>query len=257
MDKKIIAELGKITDLRRKAAICTVISAKGSTPRKAGSKMIVYDDGKVVGSVGGGELEFQIVKQALKIIETQKPEIFSFALKRDLQMACGGQVEVFVEPVKLPDQLVIFGAGHIGKALADIAKNLDFSVIVVDERKNIFDDWQKHESFTFLNEIYTSAIEKIIFDKQTYICSATYAHTHDKEIARLCAGLDVAYLGVIASKNKAVKIRKYLEESGISQENIEKIEMPMGIPIACETPYEIAISIMARIVDLRNKKSPF
>jgi len=256
MTKKILEEIQKAIDNRQKAALCIVTNSKGSTPRKISSKMLVFNDGRIVGSIGGGELEHQVIKKIPELLKNNKPEILDFTLKKDLQMACGGTMQVYIEPIKLPDQLIIFGAGHISKALARLAENLDFQTIIIDERKGIFDDWQKLKNYTFINKIYSEAIKNLSFDSQTYICSATYAHTHDKEIAALCANKPKAYLGVIASKNKARIISEYLKnEKNIEANIVEKIEMPCGIDIKCETPEEIAISIIARIIDIRNTKN--
>ncbi len=255
MDNKIYNKLIEIIEYRQKAALCIITETKGSTPRKTGSKMIVLDDLTVFGSVGGGELEYFVVQKSAEIIKLQKPKNFNFQLKSDFKMACGGNVSIYIEPVKIPDQLIIFGAGHIGKALASFARKLNFKILIIDERKDIFDSWEKLPEYSFINEIYTKAIEKIIFDEKTYICSATYQHTHDKEIAALCSQKKYAYLGIIASKNKAQKINNFLiEEKKIPAQIVKNIDMPMGIPIACETPEEIAISILAKIIDIRNSK---
>lgn len=255
MDRIIYQKIQEIISNRQKAALCIVTDAKGSTPRKARSKMLVYNDQKIVGTIGGGNIEHQVIQKALEIIKKGIPQTVSFMLKKDLQMACGGSMQVYIEPIKLPDQLIIFGGGHISKAICNFTEHLDFQTIVIDERKNIFDNWHKNENITFLNELYTTAINKLIFDSQTYIVSATYAHTHDRDIAALCVTKTKAYLGIVASKNKAKTIAEYLQkEKNISQQDIELIDMPCGIPINCETPEEIAISILAKIIDLRNKK---
>ncbi len=248
-------KLAEIVANRQKAAFCIITETKGSTPRKIGSKMIVLDDKTVIGSVGGGALEHFVVEKAIEIIKSQQPQMFSFGLKADFEMACGGTVKIYIEPVEIPYQLIIFGAGHIGKALANFAKSLDFSIIIVDDRPEIFNSWQDTNDFKFINDKYEKAIEKLKFDKRTFVVSATYAHSHDKEIAGLVGSKDIAYLGVIASKNKAQKIRKYLLDNKLlTTEQANKIDMPSGVPIACETPEEIAISLLAKIIDVKNKK---
>ena len=244
--------LSQIVEKRKKAAICLITDTKGSTPRKIGSKMIVSEKGQVKGSVGGGELEFFVVKKAQEIIKTQIPETFNFGLKTDFQMACGGNVTIFIEPIKLPDQLIVFGAGHISKALTFIAKDFGFDITVIDERKGIFDDWQKN-NFNLINKLYSQAYPQLTFDEQTYVCIITHAHKYDKVIAGYCGTKNSKYTGVIASKTKAAKIRKELVADKIlTQKQADAIEMPMGITMKCETPEEIAISILGRLIDERN-----
>ncbi len=248
----IYEEITKITQERKKAAICIITETKGSTPRKSGSKMIVFYDGTSIGSVGGGELEFFIVQKAKEIIELQVPQTFSYGLKQDFDMSCGGNVTLYIEPIKLPDQLVIFGAGHIGRTLAFFAKDFGFDITVIDEREGIFDQWDKN-NFKLINKIYDEAYKELKFDYKTYICIMTYAHKYDKVIAGYCGAVDSAFVGVVASKNKAAKIRKDLvQEKVLTKDQAQRIEMPLGVPINCETPEEIAISILARLIDVKN-----
>lgn len=248
----IYNKISEIVANRQKAALCIITDTRGSTPRKKGSKMIVYDDKSIFGTIGGGELEFYVISKAIEIIEKQKAETFDFGLETDFKMACGGAVSVYIEPIEIKNQLVIFGAGHIGSKLADWALKFNFDVIVVDERENIFDNWNKNQILC-INENYESAIKKMSFDSNTFVCVITHKHAYDRQIAALCAPHNLAYLGVIASKNKSQKIAKLLlTEDNIEQKKIDKIDMPMGVPINCETPEEIAISILAKLIDLKN-----
>ncbi len=246
------SKLNKALIDRKKAAICTIVDTKGSTPRKNGSKMLVFENGNIEGSVGGGQMEFFIIKKAIDVIKNNKPGLFSFGLDADFKMACGGTVSVFIEPLPHKNNLIIFGAGHIGKLLAKWAVKFNFDITFVDDRKNIFDDILSDE-FTILNENYNSAIKKINFSQNSFVCVITHSHSYDKEIAALCGKKNIAFLGVIASKTKARKISKSLSEDyNFSQNQINRINMPMGIPMNCETPEEIAISILAKLIDVKN-----
>lgn len=244
--------ISKIISERKKAAICLITETIGSTPRKIGSKMIVYAEGKIEGSIGGGDLEFFVIQKAHEIIESQIPKTYKFGLKTDFKMACGGNVSIFIEPVKLPDQLIIFGAGHIGRALANIAINYDFEITIVDERNGIFDDWNKNK-FKIINANHEKIFDKLHFDNKTFVCSISHTHSYDKSIAGYCGAKETAFIGVIASKTKAIKIRKELVANNIlSQKQADAIEMPMGLKMKCETPEEIAISILGRLIDIKN-----
>jgi len=253
MSLEIYSEIKKAIEQRRKAVLCIIIETKGSTPRKKASKMLVFEDKTIVGSIGGGELEFFVVQKAIERIDDKDAKVLSFGLKADFEMACGGNVSVYMEAIKFPEHLVIFGGGHIGKSLAIFAKKINFIITIVDERENIFDNWNTIDGFNFINKSYQEAIEELVFDKYTYVCAATHAHSYDKEIAEIICSKQQAYFGIIASKNKAIKIKKYLSsKKDLKIEDIEKIDMPMGVPISCETPEEIAISVLAKIIDERN-----
>ncbi len=247
-------KIAQIRQQRRKAALCTIVQARGSTPRKSGSKLLVVEDGQFFGTIGGGDLEYNVIEQAKTVLQTDKPVLLEYNLAKDLKMACGGHVKVFIEPILPPDQLILFGAGHVSKAIANFAQDLDFEIVVVDPRKNVIDSWNLVKNTKFVNHSFEKAFDYLKFDKQTYICSLAYTHEQDLKIAALALKKQFAYLGVIASKNKARKISKALEQQyGYSLEQIKQIDMPMGIPLNVETPAEIAISILAKIVDLRNK----
>jgi len=252
--KKYIDKIQEIIRLRQKAAFCLITQTNGSTPRKIGSKMIVYSDNSVFGSIGGGEIEHFVVQKSQEILKTQQAQSFSFALKTDFEMACGGNVDVYIEPINIAKQLIIFGGGHISKALVKIAKEFDFSIIVIDERENIFESWEKLENVNLINEHHEVAIPNLTFDSNTLICVITHTHTHDKALAGICGTKEKAYLGVIASKTKSAKFAKELVEEGtLTQEQVGQIDMPMGFAMSCETPEEIAISILAKLIDTKNK----
>ena len=255
MSLEIYSEIKKTIEQRRKAVLCIIIETKGSTPRKKASKMLVFEDKSIVGSIGGGELEHFVVQKAVERIDVKEANVFSFGLKADFEMACGGNVSVYMETIQLPEHLIVFGGGHIGKSLALFAKKLNFNITIVDERENIFDNWNINDGFNLINKSYQEAIDQLVFDKDTYICAATHAHSYDKEIAGIICSKQLAYFGIIASKNKAIKIKKFLlSKKDLKIEDIEKIDMPMGVPISCETPEEIAISVLAKIIDVRNNK---
>jgi len=244
----------QIQQQRRKAALCVIVETRGSTPRKAGSKLLVTEDGEFFGTVGGGNLEYYIIEQAKRVIQSQRPVLLTHNLHKDFKMACGGQVKIYIEPIMPKNQLILFGAGHIAKALARFASEFDFDIVVVDPRKDVVDSWDFKKNVKFVTQEFEKAFDSLQFDQRTYVCSLAYTHELDLRVAALVLRKPFAYLGVIASKNKARKIRKALvEDYGFSPELVEKIDMPMGIPINSQTPAEIAISILAKIIDVKNK----
>ena len=238
---------------RKKFAVCIIVKTNGSTPRKIGSKMLVFEDKTIVGSIGGGGIEKNIIERALQIIKNQKPELIKTKLETDHHMACGGEVDIYIEAVVPKPKLYIFGAGHIGKILAEFSRKFNFDITVIDNRDGIFENWNK-ESYNLINKNYQDAFELLNFDTQTFICCVTYAHTFDKEVIAFCAKQEYAYLGMLSSKSKVAKFKKeFIENKTLTQEQIDNVNMPMGVPMNCETPEEITISILAKLIDVRNE----
>jgi xanthine dehydrogenase accessory factor len=250
--QRIFAKTEEIILGQQPAALCIVIETHGSTPRKQGAKMIVYADGSIFGSIGGGSIEHMVANAAVNLIATGKPAKVTFNLDKDLGMHCGGTMEVYIEPLNPMQKLFIFGAGHIGKALAAFARELDFSVTLFDPREDIFSD-AAFAGFNVINRDYFQAIEEAVFDDNTYIVIVTPKHISDEEIMAAVARKPHVYLGMIGSNRKVDLLKtRFLEENILTTEELEKIDMPIGIKFKAETPREIAISILAKLIDVRN-----
>jgi xanthine dehydrogenase accessory factor len=178
--------------------------------------------------------------------------LFKYNLKTDLQMACGGAMQVYIEPLTTKPSLYIFGAGHIGKALSYMAANLGFQITIIDERKGIFDDYNK-DMFAFSNDGFTDFINRAEFTDKTFIVIMTHEHRYDYDVLSKVCKMPYKYLGMIGSKTKVNKAKNDLLENNIlTVEEIDKIDMPIGVPINCETPDEIAVSILAKLIDVKN-----
>jgi xanthine dehydrogenase accessory factor len=239
---------------KKRAALCLVVGTNGSTPRKTGAKMIVYDDGAIIGTIGGGSLEKDVISKALEIISLNKPSKFTFNLGKDLEMHCGGSVEVYIEPINPIYKLFIFGAGHVGRAVAMFANELDFAVTLFDPRNNIFHD-DAFLSYSCIGKDYFEAIDEALFDENTYVVIVTPEHVSDEQILARVARKPHAYLGMIGSRQKVELLKsRFIKENILSAEELEKIDMPIGIKFRAETPGEIAISILAKLIDVRNKR---
>ena len=254
---EIFNDLKKVIEQGIPAVLCVVTETTGSTPRKAGSKMLVFQDGSIKGTVGGGSVEFQAIKEALTIISCGLPFKKQFHLEDDLKMRCGGTMEIYFEPIGCMPKLYIFGGGHIGKALAGYATGLGFRPFVFDQREGIFESWNMPEAETRTGD-FMQIIDSLVFDTNTYIVIVTHQHESDEKILLACGPREYAYLGMIGSKRKVAEIRNQaLDRKILSAEILTKIDMPIGIPFAAETPAEIAISIVAKMIDVKNtlKKS--
>jgi xanthine dehydrogenase accessory factor len=236
-------------------ALCTVIASKGSAPRRAGTKMLVYHDGSIAGTVGGGELENRVRAVALEAISQGHPRMLSYTMSdtaRGDPGVCGGQVEVYVEPILPAPVLVIVGGGHVGKAVSHLAKWLGFQVVVSDDRPEFCKSEVNPDADKFLPIPMNEIPNHLTITPQTYIVLTTRGVTVD--IIGLPALIEssAAYIGVIGSQRRWATTVKQLRKTGISKENIERIHSPIGLELNAETPEEIAVSIMAEIIMIRN-----
>ena len=253
--KSIFTRISEAEVCGRGAAVCIITETHGSTPAKAGSKMIVYEDGTSEGTIGGGNLERRVVENALSSIESGVTESFVHNLTRDHNMCCGGTVSVYVEPVRKPKRLYLFGAGHIGTQLSRIAVSLGFEIFLIDERADIFKDtYSQQIKNVSLN--HRDAVKQLTFDENTYIFICTHLHEYDRDILAHCINLPHKYIGMIGSRRKVEITRKlFLENSIATQAQLEVVDMPAGIDIGAETPAEIAVSILARIIERGGSKT--
>lgn len=254
--KSIYQALSELERNNESAALCTVIKSEGSTPRHVGSKMLVYPDGKFIGTVGGGELENRVIKAALESIKSGDAQTLSYSMadpSRGDPGVCGGQVEVFVEPILPPAMVVVVGAGHVGKAVVHLAKWLGFRVAVSDDRA----EFCTPESVPGADAYYPVEMEKLA--DQLKVTQRTFIVVTSRGSSVDAAGLpgllrsEAAYIGVIGSRRRWLTTVKALKEGGVPEELIQKVHSPIGLELNAETPEEIAVSIMAEILMLRDK----
>jgi xanthine dehydrogenase accessory factor len=256
--KSIFQALAELEKNNLSAALCTVTHSEGSTPRHVGSKMLVYPDGKFIGTVGGGDLEHRVLDEAWMAISDGHPRYLKYNMadpSRGDPGVCGGQVEVFVEPILPPPLLVVIGAGHVGKAVAHLAKWLGFRVAVCDDRT----EFCTPEVIPDADAYYPVTMDKLPdhfnIDKRTILILTTRGSNVDA--AGLAPLLDsaAAYIGVIGSRRRWATTVKALKEKGIAEEKIARVHSPMGLELQAETPEEIAVSILAEVLMVREKGS--
>lgn len=215
--------------------------------------MLVYGNGSIEGTIGGGALEKAVIAQALDVLKDKKARTVKHNLVTDLAMCCGGSVELFIEPIMNKQHVYIFGAGHIGKALAKFATELDFGVTLIDERYDAFDGLNVPEA-TRIQSHHATAIAELVFNENAYVVILTHDHAYDREILALCSKQEHAYIGMVGSDRKvAIAKRNLISANILTEAEVEKIDMPIGVDIHAVTPSEIAISILARLIDVRNK----
>jgi xanthine dehydrogenase accessory factor len=238
------------------AALCTVTKSEGSTPRHVGSKMLVYPDGHFIGTVGGGEVEQRILKEALASMEDCESRSLHYNMvdpARGDPGTCGGQLEVFVEPI-LPDpQVVLIGAGHVGKAVVHLAKWLGFRVVVSDDRVEMCNAEVTPEADAYHPVPMRDLPKHVKIDRRTFVVLTTRGSATDVEGLAPLLDQPAAYIGIIGSKRRWATTVKGLKSQGVSEEKLAKIHSPIGLELQAETPEEIAVSIMAEILMVRDK----
>jgi len=252
----IYQALADLEKNNRSAALCTVTKSEGSTPRHVGSKMLVYPDGSFTGTVGGGELENRVIKVALESLVSFEAQTLFYKMSdpsRGDPGVCGGQVEVFVEPILPAASLVVIGAGHVGKAVVHLAKWLGFHVAVCDDRK----EFCNPEATPGADEYFPVAMgnlpEKLKITNRSFIVVTSRGSGVDAEGLPSILESNAAYVGVIGSKRRWATTVAALKEKGVSAEQLAKVHSPMGLELQAETPEEIAVSIMAEVLMVRDK----
>jgi len=237
------------------AVLCTVVQARGSTPRHAASKMIVYPDGSIRGTVGGGEMEQRVITEALASLHDGRTRLLEYQMSdpsRGDPGVCGGSVEVFVEPILPKPTLVVIGVGHVGKAVAHLAKWLGFRVVVNDDRPGFATPDAVPDADEYVACPMGELPSRVKITSWHYFVLTTRGVNVD--VAGLPALLDTpaAYIGVIGSRRRWATARQQLLELGVAPEKIARVQSPIGLDIRAETPEEIAVSILGEIIGLRN-----
>lgn len=236
-------------------ALAMIIESKGSTPRHTGSKMLVYEDGHIIGTVGGGEVENRVIAEAKQAMLDGKSRLLRYNMS-DPSLGdpgiCGGQVEVYVEPVLPKPAVVVIGGGHVGKAVAHLAHWLGFRVIVSDDRPEYCSPEANPDADEFVCSPMEEIPEHLEITPQTYLILTTRGMNVDVPGLPPLLDTRAGYIGVIGSKRRWLMSRKGMLEAGIPEEKLKRVNSPIGLEIEAETPEEIAVSIMAELIMLRN-----
>jgi len=253
----IYEEIVRLRNDGRRGAVATIVNVRGSVPSFETAKMLVRDDGSIVGTVGGGCVEAEIWQAAREVMESEKPRTLTFNLnqnpKYDTGLVCGGTLDIFIEPVLPPASLYIFGAGHIALSLYRTAKNAEFDVIVVDDR----DSYANRERFPGAKEViaedYDKAMARLSPAETSYIVIVTRGHRDDMRMLRWAVRTPARYIGMIGSKRKTITIFKELQQEGLAPHLFDRVHAPVGLDIGAITPEEIAVSITAELIAKRRK----
>lgn len=232
-------------------AMAIVVRAQGSVPRHEGSKMLIFPDGSTEGTIGGGEMESLIIREAQESIKDGRVRFLHYNFRnpdRGDPGVCGGEIDVYVEPLQPRPTLLIFGMGHVGKAVAHLGSWMGFRVIVADDREEFATLESPPSADRAIRCDLANLSEEVEIDSQTYVVLATRGVPVDVQGLPSLLKTDAGYIGVIGSRRRWETSVKQLRDLGIPEEMITKVNSPMGLDIAAETPEEIALSIVAEIV---------
>jgi len=243
-----------MADLRRENrafVLATVIDVASSAPREVGAKMLVLPDGSIVGTVGGGRIEQVVIEAMRETLADGKARVVKKHLAHDLGMCCGGEMEVFVEPIEARPKLVLFGAGHVARPTAALAQTVGFSVTVVDPRE----DQATEERFPDATRVVAEPAEAVKsgvlpFGPETFVLVVTHDHRLDEEALAACLDRPHRYLGMIGSRRKVIRIYQRIRHRR-PDAPLDGVHAPVGLDLGALTPDEIAVSIVAELVAVR------
>ncbi|MBW4055068.1 MAG: dehydrogenase [Proteobacteria bacterium] len=253
-DLELYEEMVRLTRAGEPFALATVVAHNGSSPRKSGTKMLVRSDGSALGTVGGGRIEQETIAAAGAALIDGEARTQQFVLTEAHGYACGGSMTVFVEPQGRRSLLVMFGAGHVGRAVTVLAHGCGFRVIVVDERA----DCALPALLPGADEIICSPVDdafrRLTLDRESFAVIATPGHLYDFAAVRGCLGSETGFIGLLGSKRKREALLRTLEEEGFDVAQRGRVITPVGLDIGAQSPEELAVSIVAQLIAIRSGK---
>lgn len=258
MSQEVLTALVQALERGEEAALVTIVSAQGSTPQRVGAKMLVFADGRTVGTIGGGCYENDALWKAKEALQARKPRLVRYDLTDDFAeesgLICGGQMQVYIEPVEPAPRLYIVGAGHVAQHLGRLASAVGFRTHVLDDREK----FANRERFPDAEEISVESIpdwlHRAELPANSYVVVVTRGHRHDLDALRALAARDLRYLGLIGSKAKVKKIYDALLAEAMPPECLSRVHAPIGLDIGAVTPEEIAVSILSELIAVRRGK---
>jgi len=258
VNQEVFAALAEALERGEEVALVTIVAATGSTPQRVGAKMLVFPDGRTVGTIGGGCYENDAFWKAREAITARRPVNVKYELNDDFAqetgLVCGGQMEVFIEPVEASPDVYVFGAGHVGYCVAKMAHDVGFRVHVVDDREKFANAERFGQGIDVVVENIPMWLENHQLPPTAYAVIVTRGHTHDLDALRALTAHPLRYLGLIGSKAKVKRIFDQLRAEGISDDALRGVHAPIGLDIGAITPQEIGVSIVAELIAAKHGK---
>lgn len=258
MNQEVFAAVNDALERGEPAALVTIVSTTGSTPQRVGAKMLVFGDGRMVGTIGGGCYENDAFGKAREAIQHRRPQLVHYELDDDFAqetgLICGGQMSVYIEPIEPSPELYVIGAGHVGYSLATMAHEVGFRVHVVDDREK----FANRERFPHAAEVVTEDIPawlaRTAIPAHAYVVVVTRGHNNDLDAMRALVARDLRYLGLIGSRAKVARIYTQMKEEGLDVAAMKQVHAPIGLDIGAVTPQEIGVSILAELIAVKHGK---
>jgi len=251
----IFEEIVRLRRLGQKCALATIVQVRGSIPSFESAKLLVREDGSMIGTIGGGCVEAEVWNAARDVIATEKPRHMHFSLGQDAAydngLICGGQLDVFVEPVVPQPSTFIFGAGHISKSLSKVADMTGFRTVVIDDREMFANRDRFPEADEVFADEYENVFPRLPINETSYIVIVTRGHRDDMRVLKWAVSTNARYIAMIGSKRKVLGVVRELEKEGIEMGAPDRIFAPMGFDIGAITPEEIAVAVVAEMIAVR------
>jgi xanthine dehydrogenase accessory factor len=258
MNREVFAAVAAALERGEPAALVTIVSTTGSTPQRVGAKMLVFGDGRIVGTIGGGCYENDAFGKARAAISTRAPQLVHYELSDDFAqetgLICGGQMDVYIEPIEPSPELYIIGAGHVAFHLARLAAEVGFRIHVVDDREKFANAERFPAAAEIIVDDIPSWIARVSLPVHAYAVIVTRGHTNDLDALRALAPRELRYLGLIGSRAKVARIYDALTEERMPADTLTRVHAPIGLDIGAVTPQEIAVSILAELIAVKHGK---
>jgi xanthine dehydrogenase accessory factor len=254
MESHLMERISEEIKHKRGAALALITKCEGASPGKEGFMLGVFEDGSVIGTLGGGAIEFSAIIKAKECLKAGKGGNFTYDLGEDgnLGMLCGGTSEVYIRVFKAPEKILISGGGHIALELYKLCEYLEFKTVIFEDREEYGNTLRFPNSEIILGD-YKENLSKYIIDEHTYVVIVTRGHKCDEGSLEAVVNSNAAYIGMIGSYNKVKTITDNLMTKGIKEEAINRVHAPIGIDLGGSTPSEIAVSIISEILLVKNK----
>jgi xanthine dehydrogenase accessory factor len=251
----VYTEIVRLRQEGRRAALATIVNVRGSIPSFETAKMLVRDDGSIVGTIGGGCVEAEVWQAAKEVMQSEKPRTLSFNLngepKHDTGLVCGGTLEIFIEAITPAPLLYVFGGGHVAHSIYRAARLAGFDVNIIDDR----DSFANRERFPEARDIFADDYDRILPQlappDSSFVVIVTRGHHDDMRILRWAIDTPARYIGMIGSERKFLKIAHQFEAEDISPDKLQRVYSPVGLNIGALTPEEIGISVAAELIAVR------
>lgn len=253
--EEVLAAAARCIESGRPGALVTIVATQGSTPQRAGARMLVFADGSAAGTIGGGCVEAEMVRRAKRAIEQGKPVLTDYDLTPDQAgdegLVCGGRMEIFIEPLEATPELAIIGGGHVARPLCRLAAMSGFRVLVLDDR----DKYATADRFPEAARVEVGEFSEcgslLDVGPRSFVVVVTRGHRGDATALASCLPRHPRFLGLLGSRAKRVHVMQELVDKGFASEDLARVESPVGVEIGAETPEEIAVSIVARMIAVR------